>query len=45
MVETPRLIGEVKVRVRDIIRLIVFEHELQIISGEVASDHVHGVFI
>ncbi len=35
------LTGEVAVRVRDIIRQIAFEHELQIISGKVASDHVH----
>ena len=29
------------IRVRDILRQISFEHELDIISGKVASDHVH----
>lgn len=38
------LTGEVAIRVRDLIRRIALEHELQIISGKVASDHVH-VFI
>ena len=38
------LIGEVAVRVRDVIRQIASEHELIIISGKVAQDHVH-VFI
>ena len=38
------LIGEVAVRVRDVIRQIASEHELRIISGKVAQDHVH-VFI
>ena len=38
------LVGEVAIRVRDLIRQIALEHELQIISGKVASDHVH-VFI
>lgn len=33
--------GEVAIRVRDILRQISFEHELDIISGKVASDHVH----
>jgi putative transposase len=35
------LTGEVAVRVRDLIRRIAAEHELQIISGKVARDHVH----
>ena len=35
------LTGEVAVRARDILRQIAFEHELEIISGKVASDHVH----
>ena len=33
--------GEVSIRVRDVIRQIAHEHELVIISGKVASDHVH----
>jgi REP-associated tyrosine transposase len=36
--------GEVALRVRDLIREIAMEHELEIISGKVARDHVH-VFI
>jgi len=35
------LIGPVAVRTRDILRQIAMEHELDIISGKVASDHVH----
>jgi putative transposase len=35
------LTGEVAVRTRDILRRIAMEHELDIISGKVASDHVH----
>lgn len=35
------LAGEVAVRVRDLIRQIAFEHELEVISGKVARDHVH----
>jgi putative transposase len=35
------LTGEVSVRVRDLIRQIASEHELEIISGKVARDHVH----
>jgi putative transposase len=38
------LTGDVALRVRDLIRSIAAEHELEIISGEVARDHVH-VFI
>jgi putative transposase len=34
----------VAVRVRDLIRQIAAEHELEIISGKVARDHVH-VFV
>ena len=37
----PVLTGEVAVRVRDLIRQIAAEHELEIISGKVACDHVH----
>ena len=35
------LIGEVAVRVRDLLRQIAAEHELEIVSGKVARDHVH----
>ena len=38
------LTGEVAIRVRDLIRQIAMEHELEIISGKVARDHVH-VFV
>ncbi|OGU07052.1 MAG: transposase [Gemmatimonadetes bacterium RBG_16_66_8] len=37
----PVLTGEVAVRVRDLLRRIASEHELEIISGKVARDHVH----
>lgn len=33
--------GPVALRVRDILRRIAMEHELHIISGKVARDHVH----
>ena len=33
--------GEVAVRTRDVLRQIAMEHELEIITGKVASDHVH----
>lgn len=35
------LTGQVVVGTRDILRQIAFEHELEIISGKVASDHIH----
>ncbi len=35
------LVGQVAIRARDILRQIAFEHELDIISGKVAVDHVH----
>ena len=35
------LTGEVAVRVREVIRQIAAEHELEIISGKVARDHIH----
>jgi putative transposase len=35
------LTGEVAIRARDLIRQIAMEHELDIISGKVARDHVH----
>ncbi len=37
----PVLTGDVALRVRDIIRRIASEHELEILSGKVARDHVH----
>ena len=37
----PVLTGELARRVRDLIRRIAGEHELEIISGKVARDHVH----
>ena len=38
------LAGEVAIRVRDLIRQIAMEHELTVLSGKVARDHVH-VFV
>ena len=35
------LTGEVAVRVRDLLRQIAVEHEITILSGNVASDHIH----
>jgi putative transposase len=35
------LTGPVAIRVRDLIRQIAMEHELEIVSGKVARDHVH----
>ena len=35
------LTGEVALRVRDLWRPIAAEHELEIVSGKVARDHVH----
>jgi putative transposase len=35
------LAGPVAVRARDVLRQIALEHELDIITGKVASDHVH----
>ncbi len=35
------LTGEVALRVRELIRQIAAQHELEIISGKVARDHVH----
>ena len=37
----PVLTGEVAVRVRDLIRQIAAEHELENVSGKVARDHIH----
>ena len=33
--------GQVAIRTRDILRQIALEHELEIITGKVAKDHVH----
>ena len=35
------LTGQVAIRARDILRQIALEHELDVISGKIASDHVH----
>jgi putative transposase len=35
------LTGELAIRVRDLLRQIAAEHELEIVSGKVARDHVH----
>jgi putative transposase len=35
------LTGEVAIRVRDVLRQVALEHDLQIISGKVAKDHIH----
>ena len=35
------LIGQVASRTRDILRRIAMEHEIVIISGKIAPDHVH----
>ena len=35
------LVGPVAVRARDILRQVAMEHELEVITGKVAVDHVH----
>ncbi len=35
------LVGDVAVRARDLLRRIAMEHDLVIISGKIARDHVH----
>jgi len=35
------LVGPVAIRVRDILRQVAMEHELEVITGKVAVDHVH----
>jgi putative transposase len=35
------LLGPVAVRVRDVIRQIAMEHDIQILSGKVSRDHIH----
>ncbi|MBZ0169169.1 Transposase IS200 like protein [Candidatus Methylomirabilis lanthanidiphila] len=37
----PLLVEPVAIRVRDLIRQIALEHELQILSGKMARDHVY----
>ena len=36
--------GEIALRVRDLIRQIAIQHEVSVLSGKVACDHVH-IFI
>lgn len=31
----------VRIRVRDVLRKIAYEHDVRVVSGKVASDHVH----
>jgi len=35
------LTGKVALRVRDVLRQVAIEHELTIVSGKIARDHVH----
>ena len=35
------LTGDIAIRVRDLIRQIAIEHEITILSGKVACDHIH----
>lgn len=35
------LTGDVAIRVRDVLRKIAYEHDVRIVSGKVARDHVH----
>jgi putative transposase len=35
------LTGQVALRVRDLIRQVAKEHEITILSGKVARDHIH----
>lgn len=35
------LVGQVAIRCRDVLRQIALEHEVEIITGKVASDHIH----
>jgi len=35
------LTGQVAIRTRDVLRQIALEHEIEIITGKVSSDHVH----
>ena len=36
-----KLPKDVRTRVRDVLRKIAYEHDLRVVSGKVASDHVH----
>ncbi len=35
------LVGQVAIRVRDLLRQIAMEHEVHILSGKLSRDHVH----
>jgi putative transposase len=35
------IIGQVAVRLRDVLRQIALEHEITIITGKISSDHIH----
>ena len=35
------LTGQIATRTRDLLRQIAMEHDLEIISGKVAKDHIH----
>ena len=35
------LTGQVAMRVRDVLRQIAMEHELDVISGKISKDHIH----
>ncbi len=35
------LIGQIAIRVRELLRQVTMENEIQIISGKVAVDHIH----
>ena len=35
------LTGQVAIRTRDVLRQIAIEHEIDIITGKVSSDHIH----
>ena len=35
------LTGQVAIRARDVLRQIAPEHEIEIITGKVSSDHIH----
>jgi len=35
------LTGQVANRARDVLRQIALEHEIEIITGKVSSDHIH----
>lgn len=35
------LTGAAAIRARDVLRQVALEHEIEIISGEVSSDHIH----